>query len=118
MARTYLQLSMDERCLIQAQLSIGCRPAAIAAGFQRAHSTITREMLRNGWRLPDPGPRQRGNPPIANGYYAIRANRRAQLLHMAPRVRRKLAPSSPLWPELHKHKAQIPGAMEGLRAAP
>jgi IS30 family transposase len=106
MARTYLQLSMEERCLIQAQLSIGWRPAAIAAGHQRARSTITREMLRNGWRLPDPGPRQRGHPPIANGYYAIRANRRAQLLHMAPRVLRKLAPSSPLWPILIHHLRQ------------
>ena len=106
MARTYKQLSMEERCLIQAQLSVGLRPAAIAAGLKRARSTVSREMLRNGWRLPDPGPRGRGHPPIANGYYAPRAHRRAQLGHIAPRVLRKLAPSSRLWPILLHHLRQ------------
>ena len=102
MARTYRQLSLEERCVLQTQLSMGWSPAAIAAGLQRARSTISREMTRNGWLVLDARPKL-GRPPIAGGYYALRAHRRAQLGHIAPRVLRKLAPSSPLWPILIHH---------------
>jgi IS30 family transposase len=61
MAKTYKQLTMEDRCLIQTQLSMGWRPAAIAAGLQRARSTITREMLRNRWKRKPEGVR-RGHP--------------------------------------------------------
>jgi IS30 family transposase len=102
MARTFLQLSLEERALIQVQLSMGWRPAAIAAGLQRARSTITREMARNGWQPPDSG-RRRGRLPIAGGYYARSAHRRAQLLHAKARVLRKLARFAPLWPLVLEH---------------
>ncbi len=102
MGRTYLQLSLEERALLQAQLSVGLSPAAIAAGLKRARSTITREMERNGWQPADPGPR-RGRLPIAGGYYARNAHRRAQLMHSKARVQRKLARFGPLWPIVLDH---------------
>ena len=96
MAKTYKQLTMEDRCLIQTQLSMSWSPAAIAAGLQRARSTITREMARNGWKAEPEGIR-RGRPPIAGGYNAPRAHRRSQLLHIKPRVAHKLVPDNPLW---------------------
>ena len=85
MARTFRQLSMDERCLLQTQLSMGWRPAAIAAGLQRARSTISREMARNGWLAAASRPTL-GRTPIAGGY---------RVTHRAPRVLRMLHPSAP-----------------------
>jgi len=48
MSRSYQQLCVEERVVLQTQLSLGLRPAAIAAGLNRARSTILREMTRNG----------------------------------------------------------------------
>jgi transposase, IS30 family len=96
MTRTYRQLSMQERSLLQAQLSMGWRPAAIAAGLQRARSTVTREMVRNGWHPARPRPKG-GRPFVAGGYYAVTADRRARMLHRKPRVARKLVPGNRLW---------------------
>jgi len=59
MGKSYKQLSFVERALIQTQLVLRWSPAAIAAGLQRARSTVTREMARNGW-LPEPEIVQRG----------------------------------------------------------
>ena len=103
MARSYQQLAFEERVVIQTQLSLGWRPAAIAAGLQRARSTVVREMLRNGWRTPAPGPPQRGRPPGAGGYTAILAHKRARRLHRIPRVQRKLSLGSPLWNSVLDH---------------
>ena len=50
MPRSYRHLEMQERALIETQLVLGMRPAVIAAGLRRAPSTVTREILRNGWR--------------------------------------------------------------------
>ena len=102
MAKGYQHLSMEERSLIQTQLSMGWRPAAIAAGLQRARSTITREMRRNGWRPSAPGPR-RGRPPLAGGYYAPFAEVRARRLRRKPRVARKLVPGTALWDRVLTH---------------
>jgi hypothetical protein len=49
MGKSYSHLSLAERALLQTQLELRCCPAAIAAGLQRARSTITREMACNGW---------------------------------------------------------------------
>jgi IS30 family transposase len=102
MAKSYKQLSLEERSLVQTQLSMGWRPAAIAAGLQRARSTGTREMRRNGWR-PEPEHIQRGRPPIAGGYYARTAHHRARMLQLKPRVARKLVPGNELWGLVLEH---------------
>jgi IS30 family transposase len=48
MARTFQHLDLWERVFIQAQLTMGMRPGAIAAKLMRSRSTITREIGRNG----------------------------------------------------------------------
>ena len=74
-------------------------------GWRRARSTISREMARNGWLPVDSRPSV-GRTPIAGGYRARIADRRAVLLHRAPRVLRMLHPSSALWPILIHHLGQ------------
>jgi IS30 family transposase len=102
MARTYEQLSLEERCLIQTQLSMGFRAAAIAAALKRARSTITREMQRNGWR-PEAARPDRGRPSIAGGYNAPRADKRARRLRRKPRTPRKLVTGTALWDKVLGH---------------
>ena len=92
MARTYEQLSLEERCLIQTQVSMGFR----------ARSTITREMQRNGWR-PEAARPDRGRPSIAGGYYAPRADKRARRLRRKPRTPRKLVTGTALWDKVLGH---------------
>lgn len=105
MGKRYNQLSLEERCLLQSQLSLGFRPAHIAAGLKRARSTITREMRRNGWR-PEAQRADRGRPPIAGGYYAPFAQKRARRLHRKPRIARKLAPGNSLWQSVMDYLGQ------------
>ena len=67
MGKHYGQLSIEELTMIQTQLAIGIKPAAIALGLNRSASTLSRELRRNGWV----GPRARrgpGRPPVAGGY--------------------------------------------------
>ena len=45
----YKQLSMEERSLIQSQLTLGFKPSWIALSLGRSVSTITRELKRNSW---------------------------------------------------------------------
>ncbi|PKO42869.1 MAG: IS30 family transposase, partial [Betaproteobacteria bacterium HGW-Betaproteobacteria-22] len=45
----YKQLSIEERSVIQAQLTLGFKPSWIAVGLGRSVSTILRELNRNGW---------------------------------------------------------------------
>jgi IS30 family transposase len=96
MGKSYTQLSLVERALLQTQLGMRWSPAAIAAGLQRARSTITREMARNGW-LPEPEIALRGRPRIAGGYRAEAAHERAARLAVKPRVVRKLVAGSVLF---------------------
>ena len=105
MGKSYKHLSLAERSMIEAQLKLRLRPGAIAAGLQRARSTVTREIKRNGWK-PDKDPRQRGRPRIAGGYRAPVAEQRARELSCTPRVERKLIPGSELWPLLLRHLQQ------------
>lgn len=78
MARTYKQMSLEERSLLQAQL------------------------LRNGWRSAEEHPK-RGRPPLAGGYYARFAHHRARMLHRKPRVARKLVAGNDLWLRVLHH---------------
>ena len=49
MGKSFQHLDLGDRATIQAQLTSGMRPGAIAIVLKRARSTITREMHRNGW---------------------------------------------------------------------
>jgi len=52
MGKIYQQLSIEERTMIQTQLEMGLKPAAIATGLNRSASTLSRELRRNGWARP------------------------------------------------------------------
>src|SRR3972149_8409470 len=52
MGKIYKQLSIEERTMIQTQLEMGIKPAAIALGLNRWASTLARELRRNGWARP------------------------------------------------------------------
>jgi IS30 family transposase len=94
MKKIYRHLDLQERALIETQLAFGMRPAAIAVGLMRARSTVTREMLRNGWK---PERVHRGRPTISGGYRSVQASRRAHALAIKPRVASKLVPGNSLW---------------------
>jgi IS30 family transposase len=94
MSKSYRHLDTQERALIETQLTLGMRPAAIAAGLMRACSTVTREMHRNGWK---PERVHRGGTRIAGGYRCVLADRRARVLAARLRVVGKLIPGNPLW---------------------
>jgi IS30 family transposase len=85
---------MQERALIETQLTLGMSAAAISASLMRTRSTVTREMVRNGWK---PASLHRGRAPSAGGYHSVAADRRARALAAKPRVLCKLAPGNPLW---------------------
>ena len=102
MGKIYKQLSIKERTMIQTQLEMGIKPAAIAVGLNRAASTLSRELRRNGWSRPkaDRGP---GRPPVAGGYCAEAAHQRAQACTITPRVERRLRPGTALWNHVRRY---------------
>jgi IS30 family transposase len=99
MARTFHHLSFPERTLIEAQISLGVRPAAIAAVLSRARSTITREIERNGWR----GLHRADPLRVAGQYRCLPAERKAVRFAARPRVQRKLKPGTELWETVIGH---------------
>jgi len=52
MGKRYGQLGIEERTMIQTQLEMGIKPAAMALGLNRSASTLSRELRRNGWVRP------------------------------------------------------------------
>jgi IS30 family transposase len=102
MGNIYKQLSIEERTVIQTQLVLGIKPAAIAVGLNRSASTLSRELRRNGWVRPKahPGP---GRPAVAGGYCAGAAHRRAQACTVIPRVERRLRPGTVLWGHVRRY---------------
>jgi IS30 family transposase len=105
MPGSYIHLELAERALIETQLRLGMRPAAIAVGLMRARSTVIREIRRNGWQSP-PELAQGCRPRIAGGYRCVPADRRARVLARRPRVPCKLVPGSPLWITVADHLRQ------------
>ena len=91
MGKSFQHLDLGDRATIQAQLTSGICPGAIAIVLNRARSTITREMHRNGWMAK---PRM---GTIAGGYRSSTADRRARVLAAKPRRRRMLEPGNGLW---------------------
>lgn len=99
MPKSYRHLECAERVLIQTQLDLGMKACAIAASLGRSRSTVTREILRNGW---PPGTAGR----TAAKYRAPLAERRARHRRCTPRVGRRLLPGNPLWIVVLEHLRQ------------
>src|ERR1039458_8169413 len=96
MGKIYSQLSIEERTMIQTQLEIGNKPAAIALMLNRSASTISRELRRNSWVRPKTRLRP-GRPLLAGGYRSELAHKRAHACTVTPHVERRLRPSTALW---------------------
>src|ERR1700692_4041373 len=105
MSGRYIHLELSERALIETQLRLGIRPAAIAAGLMRARSTVLREIRRNGW-LSEAEISGRGKSRIAGGYRCVPADRRARGVARRPPVPCKLVPGSRLWITVVEHLRQ------------
>ena len=97
MGTNYKHLSCEERTLIQLKLEQGCPLRVIARCLQRAPSSISRELKRNGWTNPTTGPRKHGRPPLSGGYRAPLAPQRAAGLARTARYPSRLAQDGPLW---------------------
>ncbi len=52
MMKKYKHLSIEERTMIQMQLSMGLKPGEIASELGRSASTLSRELSRHGWVRP------------------------------------------------------------------
>jgi len=96
MSKIYTQLSIEERTMIQTQLSLGFKPSQIARELGRSPATLSRELKRNGWSPPQL-PRGVGRPLVAGGYRAVAAQQRATACAATPRRQRKLRPETALW---------------------
>jgi transposase, IS30 family len=102
MGNSYEQLSAEERGVIMGMKSQGSSDRAIGRALGRDHSTIWRELRRNGYRSEaERGPM--GRPTIAGGYDAHRAGQRARRLRGKARRERKLDPEGPLWSVVRQH---------------
>lgn len=121
MGKIYQQLSIEERTMIQTQLEMGIKPAAIALGLNRSASTLSRELRRNGWARPK-ARRYPGRPSVAGGYRAQAAHKRAHACTVRARVARRLRPGTALWDQvIHYLKAgyspeQIAGTLTLVNA--
>ena len=96
MGKKYTQLNLEERTMIQTQLSMGFKPAQTARERGRSASTLSRALKRNGWVRPQ-AHRNRGRPMIAGGYRAEVVHKRACVSSDKPRVERRLQPGTALW---------------------
>ena len=78
----------------------GSSARAIAGTLQRAPSTITRELRRNGFQR-DAEQCAMGRPRVAGGYNAQRAGARARRVRRLARAARKLHLAGDLWADVH-----------------
>lgn len=92
----YKQLSIEERRVIQTQLTFGFKASWIGIGLGRSTSTISRELHRNGW-IKAKVPVKRGRVAIAGKYRVVLAQGRAESLSAKPRVKRRLQVGNALW---------------------
>ena len=123
MEKPYRHLSVEERSLIQLSLEAGKSLAAIARSLDRATSTISRELARNGWRHPSRGARSRGRPTLAGGYRSSTAQSRAAAGATRARNPKRLREGSALWPCVERllrafhSPAQIAGILKRMHPA-
>ena len=68
MGTNYNHLSCEDRALIQLSLEQSCTLRVFARSWQRAPSTISRQLKRNGWTSPTKGPQKHDRPLLAGGY--------------------------------------------------
>jgi len=94
--KKYTHLSIEERTMIQTQLSMGIKPGQIAQELGRSASTLSRELSRHGWVRPKVR-HGRGRPLLAGGYRAEVAQRSVRASLVKPRVERRLKPGVVLW---------------------
>jgi transposase, IS30 family len=99
MTRTYQQLGPEERGVIMTMTQQGSSARAIARELQRAPSTITRELRRNG-EQPAGGRALMGRPRARPGYDAVAAGLRARRVRRLASPPRKLDRRSALWHEV------------------
>ena len=116
MGTNYKHLSCEERTMIQLSLEQGCTLRAIARSVQRAPSSISRELKRNGWINLATAPRKRGRPPVAGGYRAPLAQQRADVLARTARCLSRLAQDGPLWGHVERllRKRHSPEQIAGI----
>ena len=96
MSKTYTQLSAEERGVIMAMKVHGSSARQIARVLERAPSTITRELRRNGFKA-DHEVGRLGRPRVAGGYNALRAGVRARRVRGLAQRPRKLRAGTALW---------------------
>ena len=102
MGKLYKQLSVEERTMIQTQLSMGFKPGQIARELGRSAGTLSRELKRNGWIRPKL-PRGVGRPAIAGGYRADMAQQRATACTIKPHALHKVRPGTALWKHVTRY---------------
>jgi IS30 family transposase len=100
MTRIYEQLSAEERGVIMALSDQGSSARAIARTLQRAPSTISRELQRNGYQR-EAEQCVMGRPRVAGGYNAQRAGVRSRRVRRLGRAPRKLHLEGDLWVNVH-----------------
>ena len=99
MSKTYRQLSEQDRETIMAMKLEHASARSIAQQLNRAPSTITRELKRNGYQPPCTMAVM-GRPRIAGGYDAHRAGVRSRRQRRLARPQRKLHPCTALWAQV------------------
>jgi IS30 family transposase len=102
MGKIYEHLSVEERGVIFTMKMENRKSSEIALALQRSRSTISRELRRNNWK-PKHERGALGRPPVAGGYNATLAGRRAAQLRHKPRRERKQQPEGALWAEVRQH---------------
>ncbi len=70
--------------------------------MQRAPSSISRELSRNGWSNPATALKRRGRPLVAGGYRAALAQHRADALASTARCTSRLALDGLLWGQVER----------------
>lgn len=101
MAKTYRQLSAEERGVVMGMKHRHCSIREIARVLERSPSTVCRELHRNGWQSQTEQCAM-GRPRIAGGYDAQRASKRARRVRRAAWPTRKLERHGPLWAEVRQ----------------
>lgn len=102
MGKKYKQLSLEERTMIQTQLSMGFKPGQIAQELDRSASALSRELKCNGWVRPQQF-RCPGRPRLAGVYRSVAAHTLACASKVKQRVERRLRPGAALWEQVMRY---------------